>query len=50
MQKIENGLKYVIPSLGVCCNDLWLFPFKNKTLCDLFNDIKMIAEVKFASA
>ena len=34
MQNIEYGLKYVIQSLCVFCNDLWLFPLTKKTLCD----------------
>ena len=50
MQKIDNGLKYGNQSLGVCCNDWWLFPLTKKMLCDYFNDIKMIVEDKLASA
>ena len=47
--KIDNGLKYVIQSLGVCCNNLWLLPLTKNKLSDYFDDIKIIAEVLLAS-
>ena len=41
---------YLIQLLKARYDDLWLFPLPNKTLYNQFNDMKMAAEVKLASA
>ena len=48
--KIDNDLKYLIQSLGLCSKDLWFFLLTQKTLSDQLNDIKLTFEVKLASA
>ena len=47
--KIDNDLKYLIQSLGLCSKDLWFFLLTKKTF-DQLNDIKLTFEVKLASA
>ena len=43
-------LRYLIQVLDGRSYDLWLFSFAKKTLSAPFNDTKMTAEVKLASA
>ena len=50
MQKINNDLRYLIQFLDARYNDLWLFPFPKKTLCNQFNDMNMAAEIKLGCA
>ena len=49
MQKINNDLSYLIQFLDARY-DLWLYILPKKTLSNQFNDMKMAADIKLASA